>query len=254
MKYPSFDLESKIAVVTGGNKGIGKGTSLCLANAGADVIVVGRTQSELEQISSKIEKMGRRSLPIVADVTQKQSIEAMVEKTVKEFGRIDLLVNNAGTSEVLPPEDYPEEIWDKIIDTNLKGVFLCSQTVGKVMIKQNSGNIVNVSSQASIVALPDHAAYCSSKGGVNLLTKVLALDWAKYNIRVNAVAPTIINTPMAEKIFGDPEVRAEVLKKIPLGHFGEVEDVAGAIIFLASEASRMVTGHVLLVDGGWTIQ
>lgn len=254
MNYPSFDLEGKIAIVTGGNKGIGKGTSLCFANAGADVIVVGRVQNELEQVSSEIEKMGRRSLPIVADVTQKQSVDAMVGKALKEFGRIDILVNNAGTSEVLPPEDYTEEIWDVIIDTNLKGVFLCSQSVGKVMISQNSGNIVNVSSQASIVALPGHAVYCSSKGGVNLLTKVLALDWAKYNIRVNAVAPTIINTPMAEKIFGDPEVRAEALKKIPLGHFGEVEDVAGAIIFLASDASRMITGHILLVDGGWTIQ
>lgn len=254
MKYPCFSLEGKIALITGGNKGIGKGTALCFANSGADVIVAGRTKEELELVATEIEKMGRRSLPIVVDVTKKQSVDAMVQKVLDEFKRIDILVNNAGISEVMPPEEYTEEIWDSIIDTNLKGVFLCSQSVGKVMIKQMQGSIINISSQASIVALPNHAAYCASKGGVNLLTKALALDWARYGIRVNAVAPTVINTPMADKIFGDPDVRAEILKKIPIGHFGEVEDVAGAVIFLASDASNMITGHVLLVDGGWTIQ
>jgi len=254
MKYPSFELEDKIAIVTGGNKGIGKGISLCLANTGAHVAVTGRTPEELEQVSSEIEKMGRKSLPIVMDVTQKQSVNSMVQQTLKKFGRIDILVNNAGISEVLPAEEHTEEIWDSIIDTNLKGVFLCAQSVGKVMIGQKSGNIINISSQAGVVGLLNHAAYCASKGGVNLLTKVLALEWAKYNIRVNAVAPTVIRTPMIDKVFADPEVRAELTKKIPLGTFGEVEDVAGAVIFLASEASRMITGHLLLVDGGWTAQ
>lgn len=254
MKYPSFRLDNKIAIVTGGNKGIGKGISLCLANAGADVVVTGRTPHELEQVSSEIEKMGGRSLPIVMDVTQKQSVDSMVQQTLKKFGRIDILVNNAGVSEVLPAEEHTEEIWDSIIDTNLKGVFLCAQSVGKVMIDQKSGNIINISSQAGVVGLLNHAAYCASKGGVNLLTKVLALEWAKYNIRVNAIAPTVIRTPMVDKVFADPEVRAELVKKIPLGTFGEVEDVAGAVIFLVSDASKMVTGHVLLVDGGWTAQ
>jgi len=254
MNYPDFGLKNKIAIVTGGNKGIGKGTALCLANAGSDVVIAGRTQSELEQVASEVEKMGRKSLPIVMDVTRKQSVDSMVHQALMKFGRIDVLVNSAGVSEVLPPEEYPEEVWDKIIDTNLKGVFLCCQSVGKAMIKQKSGVIINISSQAGSVALPNHAAYCASKGGVNLLTKVLALDWAQYNIRVNAVGPTVINTPMADQIFGDPEVRAETMKKIPIGHFGDVEDVAGAVIFLASDASKMITGHILLVDGGWTIQ
>ena len=254
MKYPSFELENKIAIVTGGNKGIGKGISLCLANAGADVVVTGRTAEELEQVSSEIERMDRKSLPIVMDVTQKQRVDSMVQQTLKKFGRIDILVNNAGISEVLPTEEHTEEIWDSIIDTNLKGVFLCAQSVGKVMIDQKSGNIINMSSQAGVIGLLNHAAYCASKGGVNLLTKVLALEWAKYNIRVNAIAPTVIRTPMIDKVFAEPEVRAELVNKIPLGTFGEVEDVAGAVIFLASNASRMVTGHVLLVDGGWTAQ
>jgi len=254
MKFPSFELKDKIAIVTGGNKGIGKGIALCLANSGANVVVTGRTQDELEQVSSEIEEIGRQTLPIVMDVTQKQTVDMMTQRVLEKFGKIDILVNNAGVSEVLPAEEHTEEIWDNIIDTNLKGVFLCAQSVGKVMIKQKEGNIVNISSQAGIVGLLNHAAYCASKGGVNLLTKVLALEWAKYNIRVNAIAPTVIKTPMIDKVFADPEVRAELTKKIPLGKFGDVEDVAGAVIFLCSDASKMITGHVLLVDGGWTAQ
>ena len=254
MEYPRFDLKNRKAIVTGGNKGIGKAIALCLAEAGADVIIAGRTPHELKDVCSQIRDLGRASDYTVTDVRVKPDVELMVQKAVQTFGRIDILVNCAGISEVLPAEDHTEEIWDAIIDTNLKGLFLCSQAVGKQMISQKSGSIVNISSQAGCVALLNHAAYCASKGGVNLLTKVLALEWAKHNIRVNAVAPTVIRTPMVDKVFAEESVRRELTAKIPLGKFGEPEDVAGAVIFLASDASRMVTGHVLLVDGGWTAQ
>jgi NAD(P)-dependent dehydrogenase (short-subunit alcohol dehydrogenase family) len=178
----------------------------------------------------------------------------MVDQVVDAFGRIDILVNNAGISHVLPAEDHTEEIWDAIIDTNLKGAFLCAQAVGRQMIKQKRGTIVNMSSQAGTIGLLNHVAYCASKAGIDLLTKVLAIEWAPHNIRVNAVAPTAISTPMTDKVFADPEVRAGVTSKIPLGRFGNPEEVAGAVIFLASEASSMITGHILLVDGGWTAQ
>lgn len=254
MGYPMFDLKCRKAIVTGGNKGIGKAIALCLAHAGADVFITGRTQNELEDICSQIRAFGRESDYAVMNVRIKLDVDGMVEKAIQKLGRIDILVNNAGISEVLPAEEHTEQIWDDIIDTNLKGVFLCSQAVGKQMIKQKSGVIINMSSQAGTIGLLNHVAYCASKGGVNLLTKVLALEWAKYNIRVNAIAPTVIRTPMIDKVFAEESVRKELIAKIPIGKFGEPEDVAGAVIFLASEASRMITGHILLVDGGWTAQ
>jgi NAD(P)-dependent dehydrogenase (short-subunit alcohol dehydrogenase family) len=254
MEYPNFSLEGRKAIVTGGNKGIGKSIALCLAHAGADVFVTGRTKDELEGVCSQICGLGKIADCSITDVRVKSDVEQMVEKAVKMFGRIDILVNNAGISEVLPAVEHTEQIWDDIIDTNLKGVFLCSQAVGKQMIKQKSGNIISMSSQAGSIGLLNHVAYCASKGGVNLITKVLALEWAKYNIRVNAIAPTVIRTPMIDKVFADPEVRKELTARIPLGKFGEPEDVAGAVIFLASDAAKMITGHILLVDGGWTAQ
>lgn len=254
MEYPNFSLDGRKAIVTGGNKGIGKSIALCLAQAGADILVTGRTKDELERVCSQIRDSGKIGDYSITDVRIKSEVDQMVEKAVKMFGRIDTLVNNAGISEVLPAEEHTEQIWDDIIDTNLKGVFLCSQSVGKQMIKQKSGSIINMSSQAGSVGLLNHVAYCASKGGVNLLTKVLALEWAKYNIRVNAIAPTVIRTPMVDKVFADPKVRRQLTDKIPLGKFGDPEDVAGAVIFLASQAAKMITGHILLVDGGWTAQ
>lgn len=254
MRFPNFTLNRQVAIVTGGNKGIGRTIALCLAQAGAHVIVTGRTQHELQEVCTEIKQLGNKALWVEMDVRNAMNVMRMVTQVLEAFGRIDVLVNNAGISHVLPAEDHTEEIWDAVIDTNLKGVFLCSQAVGRQMIKQKRGSIVNMSSQAGTVGLLNHVAYCASKGGVNLLTKVLALEWAPYNVRVNAVAPTVIRTPMTDKVFADEDVRAEMTAKIPLGRFGEPEDVAGAVIFLASEASAMVTGHILLVDGGWTAQ
>jgi len=254
MHYPDFTIHHQVAIVTGASKGIGRIIALCLAHAGADVVVAGRTPSELKSLCSEIEQLGRKALSVVMDVRNRNDVQRMVDQALQAFGKIDILVNNAGISEVLPAEKHTEEIWDAILDTNLKGVFLCSQAVGRQMIQQKRGSIVNMSSQGGVVGLPNHVAYCASKGGVNLLTKVLAIEWAPHNIRVNAVAPTVISTPMTDKVFADQKVRKELTAKIPLSKFGEPEDVAGAVIYLASGASKMVTGHILLVDGGWTAQ
>jgi 2-deoxy-D-gluconate 3-dehydrogenase len=186
------------------------------------------------------------------DVTKVPEIHLMVEESLRTFGHIDILVNNAGVNFPQWAVDVTEETWNQIIDTNLKGLFFCAQAVGKVMIQQKKGKIINISSQSGSVGLPQRAAYCSSKGGVNLLTKVLAIEWAKYNIHVNAIAPTYIETPMTKPMLEKDEFRNYVLGNIPLGRVGKPEDVTGAVIYLASEASNMVTGHVLLIDGGWT--
>jgi 2-deoxy-D-gluconate 3-dehydrogenase len=176
----------------------------------------------------------------------------MADAAMKAFGHIDILVNNAGINIPQWAVDVTEEAWDDILDTNLKGLFFCAQAVGKVMIQQRKGKIINISSQTGTVAIPERAAYCSSKGGVNLLTKVLAVEWAQYNINVNAIAPTFIETPFSKPMFENTGFREYVLENIPLGRIGQPQDVVGGLIYLASEASNLVTGHILLIDGGWT--
>jgi NAD(P)-dependent dehydrogenase (short-subunit alcohol dehydrogenase family) len=250
--FSEFDLSGKVAIVTGGGRGIGYHISLGLAKYGADVVVCGRTLGELERAGAEIEKMGRRVLIQQTDVGSLSQIRALAEESVKGFGRIDILVNNAGINIPQRAVNVTEEAWDKIIDTNLKGVFFCAQAVGRVMIEQRKGKIINISSQSGQVGLPQRAAYCASKGGVNLLTKVLAIEWAPYNINVNAVAPTFVETAFTKSSFAEEGFREYVLGNIPLGRMGQPEDVVGAVIYLASEASNLVTGHVLLVDGGWT--
>jgi 2-deoxy-D-gluconate 3-dehydrogenase len=205
-------------------------------------------------VGGEIERMGRRVLIRQMDVLKVSEIQDMVDASQKTFGKIDILVNNAGINVPQWAEEVTEEAWDRVIHTNLKGVFFAAQAVGRVMIRQKKGKIINISSQSGSVGLLQRAAYCSSKGGVNLLTKVLAIEWAKHNVLVNAVAPTFIETPMSKPMMGKEEFRKYVLGNIPLGHLGKPEDVIGAVIYLASESSNMVTGHILLVDGGWTAQ
>jgi NAD(P)-dependent dehydrogenase (short-subunit alcohol dehydrogenase family) len=252
VSFSEFDLSGKVAIVTGAGRGMGCHIALALAKYGSDLVICSRTTSELEKTKEEIERFGRKVLIHRMDVTKIPEIHFMVEESLMTFGHIDILVNNAGVNIHQSAVDVTEETWDQIIDTNLKGLFFCAQAVGNVMIQQKKGKIINISSQSGSVGLPQRAAYCSSKGGVNLLTKVLAIEWAKYNIHVNAIAPTYIETPMTKPMLEKEEFRKYVMGNIPLGRVGKPEDVIGAVIYLASEASSMVTGHVLLIDGGWT--
>jgi NAD(P)-dependent dehydrogenase (short-subunit alcohol dehydrogenase family) len=247
-----FDLSGKIALVTGAGRGIGYHTALALAKYGAELIVTSRTVPELENVAEAIRNMGRQAVIQPVDITEVNQIRSMVDTAKEAFGRIDILVNNAGINRPQPAVDVTEENWDRIMDTNLKGLFFCAQAVGRVMIAQNYGKIINISSDAGSVGLVKRAAYCASKGGVNLLTKVLALEWAAHNVNVNAIAPAFIKTPLTEPMFKDKGFKEYVLGNTPLGRVGQPEEVGGAVVFLASKASDYMTGHVMLVDGGWT--
>lgn len=250
--FQDFDLSGKVAIVTGAGRGMGYHIALALAKYGADLVVCSRTVSELEKVAEEARGFGISAVIQQMDICRASDIEGMVEQSVKAFGHIDILVNNAGVNIPQWAVDVTEEAWDKIMAVNLKGLFFCAKAVGKVMIQQKKGKIINISSQSGSVGLPQRAAYCSSKGGVNLLTKVLAMEWAKYNVNVNAIAPTFIETPFTKPMFEKEGFREYVLGNIPLGRVGKPEDVVGAVIYLASDASDLVTGHILLIDGGWT--
>lgn len=247
-----FDLSGKIAVVTGASRGLGYQFSLALARHGATLVICSRTVAHLDELAQKIKALGRRVLKQRIDVTSLDDINHMAGDIAAKFGRIDILVNNSGINKPQWAEDVTEDNWDDIIATNLKGLFFCSQAVGRVMIRQKYGKIINISSDAGSVGLIKRAAYCASKGGVNQVTKVLAIEWARHNINVNAIAPAFIETPFTEPMFQDPSFRQYVLDNTPLGRVGKTSDVTGALIYLASPASDYVTGHTLLVDGGWT--
>ena len=249
--FSEFDLSGKVAIVTGAARGLGRDYALALAKYGADLVVCD-ILPEVENIKPEIERLGRRVLVQQADVCKIPEIYAMVNESVKVFSHIDILVNNAGVNIPQWAVDVTEEAWDRVINLNLKALFFCSQAVGKVMILQRKGKIINISSTMGSVGLERRAAYSSSKAGVNLLTKVLAIEWAPYNINVNAIAPTFVETPLTKPMFEEKGFRESVLKDIPLGRIAQTKDITGAVIYLASEASDMVTGHVLLIDGGWT--
>jgi 2-deoxy-D-gluconate 3-dehydrogenase len=252
MGFPSFRLVDRIAVVVGAGRGIGRTLALGLADAGADVVVSSRTLGELESLADEIRAMGRRALVVTADVTQISEVQRLADATLAEFGRVDILVNNAGMNINEPVLEVTEEHWDRILDTNLKGLFFCSQAFGRVMVEQREGKIVNVGSTFGLVGYEQRSAYAASKGGVTQLTKVLAIEWAPHNVNVNAIAPTATHTPMNAALFADPEWRAEVLRRIPMGRYCEPEDLVGAVVFLSSDASDLVTGITLPIDGGWT--
>jgi NAD(P)-dependent dehydrogenase (short-subunit alcohol dehydrogenase family) len=251
--FPRFDLTGQVALVTGAARGLGRAISLALANAGAKVALGLRDVNTGSSLTREIEKMGREVLPVQMDVLHLDQISLAVEDTVARFGRLDILVNNAGLGPSNLAQDARAEDFDLTLGVNLKGTFFASQAAGRVMIRQNAGRIVNLSSQAGFVALPAESVYCMTKAGISHLTKCLAIEWGKYNITVNAVAPTFINTPGTEEALADPKFRAEVIEQIAgLHRIGEPMDVAGAVVFLASPAASLITGHTILVDGGWT--
>jgi len=248
-----FELTGKKALVTGAGRGIGKAVALGLARAGTDVGLVARTESELNAVAGEVKEIGRRAVVAAADLTATADIPALVGGLAGELGGIDILVNNAGTNIPQDSVDVTEDAWDTIMAINLKTCFFMAQTVGKMMIQQGrGGRIINMTSQTGSVALIKRAAYCASKAGLNLVTKVLAMEWGSHEILVNAVAPTFVETEMTKPMLADPQFREYALAKNVLKRFGTTDDVAGAVIYLASPAANLITGHILLVDAGWT--
>ena len=252
MDQPDFTLDDHVALVTGASRGIGRDLCRALAAAGATVAAAARDEATLDELCDELTDAGATAVPVVLDVTDVAAVRAAVDGVVERFGRLDVLVNNAGIGWNAPALEVTEDHWDDLMAVNLRGLFFCCQAAGRVMVEQGAGRIVNMSSQAGLVGIPDHAAYSASKGGVNLLTKVLALEWASSGVTVNAVAPTFIRTPGTAERLDQPEFLEDVLSRIPVGHVGTTSDVAGAVIYLASPAAGLVTGHVLVVDGGWT--
>src|SRR4051794_11229674 len=251
--FPRFDLTGQVALVTGAARGLGRAISLALANAGADVALGLRDVNTGGELATEIEALGRRALPLQMDMTQLDQVSRAVEHTTAQFRSLDILVNNAGVAPENAAEDVREQDFDLTLAINLKGTFFASQAAGRLMIRQNRGCIINMSSQAGFVALPTESIYCMTKAAIAHLTKCLAVEWGKYNIRVNAVAPTFIRTPGTESVLADPAFRNDVTERIAALHrIGEPMDVAGSVVFLASPPASMITGHTLLIDGGWT--
>ncbi len=254
MDYPNYRLDGQVALVTGASKGIGSDLARGLAGAGARVAVAARDVKALEELAAEIEADGGEAIAVEIDVSSVASIRSAVDSAVAHFGSLDILVNNAGLGANHPAEEVTEADWDEMIDVNLRGLFFTCQAAGRVMLARGAGRIINISSQAGVVGIRDHAVYCASKGGVNMLTKVLALEWSDRGVTVNAVAPTFIYTPGTAERLDQPEFLQGVLDRLPIGRVGTTTDVAGAVIYLASPAGGMVSGHVLLVDGAWTAQ
>jgi len=249
-----FDLSGKVAIVTGGARGIGLALAKGLAESGAIIVLVDLLEEEVQKSSKALEGKGFKSMPIHADVSTVESLEKMAEETLKKFGKIDILINNAGVSIGKSVEETDEKDWDFVLDVNLKGPFLCSKTVGKYMIQQKRGKIINITSVVERVGAEFRSAYCASKGGLAQFTKVLAIEWGKYNINVNAIAPGLIWTPRTEAYEkAEPGRYDKILNRLSLRRWGRPEDLIGTAIFLASEASDYLTGQTIFVDGGWTI-
>jgi NAD(P)-dependent dehydrogenase (short-subunit alcohol dehydrogenase family) len=248
-----FDLTGKVALVVGGHGGLGKAIALSLADAGADVAVASRNLDSLKAVAREIETKGRKSLAVKVDVVDAKQVNAMVETIMKTFPRIDILVNAAGLAIRKPADSFPIDEWQQVMDINTRGTFLCCQAVGRIMIKQKSGKIINVSSVRGRYGLPaGYAAYCPSKGAVDTLTRTLACEWAKYNVLVNAIAPTVVETELTKGLLADAEYAKTLKARIPMGRWALTEDIVGPTIFFASDAANFVTGQILYLDGGVT--
>ena len=248
-----FDLTGKVAMVTGSTRGLGEAAAMALAKAGADVVVCGRKEEDLKRVPEAIRGLGRKSAGVFLDVTSRQSIQEGVGKILEQFPKIDILVNNAGTNHRVPVVEFPEEAWDLVMDTNLKGYFLVAQAVVPQMLERGYGKVINISSIFGLTPLPSQLAYACSKGGVNQMTKVMALEWAKQGVRVNAIAPTYFETEMVAPIRNDPERFNFINERTPMGRWGQLEELEGIVIFLAAPASDFITGQILYIDGGWTV-
>ncbi len=247
-------LKDKVAVVTGSRRGIGKAIALALAREGAKVVVSDIDLKECQAVSDEIRKLGTDSIAVKCDVTKKHEVDELIESAVRKFGKLDIMVNNAGVYVSKPLTQTTEQDWDFVLNVNLKGVFLCASAAAKHMMKQNSGKIISTASIAGKVGFADSSAYCASKGGIVNLTRELAMELAPHHINVNAVAPGVIETDMTKGIMDDEKAKQGLLMGIPLKRIGKPEDIAKAVVFLASDDADYVTGHTLVVDGGWLTQ
>ena len=252
MTQPDFSLNGKVALITGGSRGIGKATALGFARAGADVAIASRTLPDLELVATEMRSLGRKALPVAAHVGRLEEITSLINTVCQEFGRIDILVNNAGTSPAISPMlDLEERLWDSIMNLNLKGLIFLSQGVARVMKEHNGGRIINVASMDAFRHEPNIGVYSISKAAVVQATKIMAEEWAKYNIRVNAIAPGHIHTRLGDSIFeAIPEYKKVFLDRVPMRRIGDPDEIVGAMIYLASDASSYVTGTTVVVDGG----
>jgi len=251
MILDEFRLDGKAAIVTGASRGLGRAIAEGLAEAGADVVLVATNEKRLREVASTVEALGQRAVVFPADVTHEEKLDELVALTEKTFGRIDILVNNAGATERYPAEDFPAEAFDHVIEVNLHSVFLLSQKVGRVMIRQRAGKVINIASLQSEVAGRNITAYAASKGGIRQLTRGLAIEWSKYGINVNAIGPGYFHTDMTDPLWRSAERREQVLGRIPLGRWGKPEELKGIAVYLASSASDYVTGQIIYVDGGY---
>jgi NAD(P)-dependent dehydrogenase (short-subunit alcohol dehydrogenase family) len=251
MGYSRLELNDRVAVVIGGTSGIGQVIARGLAEAGADVVPSGRRLEQIQTVANEIERLGRRSLRRAADVTDRASLERLLNSVVAEFGKVDILVNSAGFNLRAPTLEFPEADWNRLMDTNLTGTLRACQVFGRHMIERKYGRIINIASLASFLALNEVTAYCASKAGVASVTKSLAIEWARYGLCVNAIAPGYFRTPLTEKVVVGTAREKEILLRTPMKRFGELEELVGAAIFLASDAASFVTGTLLCVDGGY---
>ena len=253
MSLELFDLKGKVAMVTGSSKGLGEAAAMALAKVGADVAVCGRNRTDIDRVVDRINATGSRSAGFILEVTSTETVRRGVDAILEHFGRVDILLNNAGTNYRVPVLEYPEDEWDRVIDTNLKGYYLVAQAVVPQMIEHGYGKVINMSSILGRIGIINQLAYASAKGGVDQMTKIMAIEWAKQGVRVNAIAPTYFETEMVKQIRNDKERFDFINTRTPMGRWGKLEEIEGIVIFLSSPASDFITGQSIAIDGGWTI-
>jgi NAD(P)-dependent dehydrogenase (short-subunit alcohol dehydrogenase family) len=247
-----LDLGGKVALVTGASRGIGAASALALAEAGCDVVLASRDKAALEDVAGRVRALGRRAVVHPIDLQRLEGIPGLVERAVGELGRLDILINNAGTNIRRPAVEFTDADWDTVVNLNLRAAFFCAQAAGRVMVARRSGKVVTVSSMAGRVGLPTGAIYAATKAGVSAFTRTLAVEWAPYGVQVNCLGPGYIRTKLTEPLFASAEWVERVTRRIPMARTGEVGDLVGTVLFLSSPASDYMTGQTLFVDGGWT--